>query len=334
MEQELSSCNRFSWGDSALSSHAYRGMHKKSAHTTLQPWKMISIITQSLTHSHSLATVVNSAVNFHDDRQSTHERTLRGGRTLLLSFSLCMSHFRFTVVSHSSFHSPSISIRSMWMVLVMPARPRFAISGILAGGIPGFGIATFLLGTSRFILWCCWLCPSVFTIDDLLRTGHTSCLFITFQFLMLHSTDWFWCFVFLCWLVLFLFGSCSVLSVFALVFACPALEWHHTAGHYNHMKPATVSASFAVISTASKYLHNDLARAIKALEQKKLSILRGSTFGSLLKYICFAQGSKTGSSAFWIRCLPGSLFDVPFKYSLKVRCWNLATNISVTHHSN
>ena len=31
---------------------------------------------------------------------------------------------------------------------------------------------------------------------------------------------------------------------------------------------------------------------------------------------------------------PGGLFDVPFKYSLKVRCWNLATNISVTHHSN
>ena len=36
------------------------------------------------------------------------------------------------------------------------------------------------------------------------------------------------------------------------------------------MKPATVSASLAVISTASKYLHNDLARAIKALEQKKI----------------------------------------------------------------
>ena len=33
---------------------------------------------------------------------------------------------------------------------------------------------------------------------------------------------------------------------------------------------ATVSASLAVISTASKYLHNDLARAIKALEQKKI----------------------------------------------------------------
>ena len=35
------------------------------------------------------------------------------------------------------------------------------------------------------------------------------------------------------------------------------------------MKPVTVSASLAVISTASKYLHNDLARAIEALEQKK-----------------------------------------------------------------
>ena len=38
------------------------------------------------------------------------------------------------------------------------------------------------------------------------------------------------------------------------------------------MKPATVSASLAVISTASKYLHNDLARAIKALEQKKILV--------------------------------------------------------------
>ena len=35
------------------------------------------------------------------------------------------------------------------------------------------------------------------------------------------------------------------------------------------MKPATVSASLAVISTASKYLHNDLARAIEALAPKK-----------------------------------------------------------------
>ena len=35
-------------------------------------------------------------------------------------------------------------------------------------------------------------------------------------------------------------------------------------------KPVTASASLAVINTASKHLHNDLARAIKALEQKKV----------------------------------------------------------------
>ena len=37
------------------------------------------------------------------------------------------------------------------------------------------------------------------------------------------------------------------------------------------MEPFTASASLAVIHTASKYLHNDLARAIKAFEQKKKS---------------------------------------------------------------
>ena len=47
----------------------------------------------------------------------------------------------------SNFHSRAL-------VLVMPARLRDAISGILAGGIPGFGTATFLLGTSRSSLKC------------------------------------------------------------------------------------------------------------------------------------------------------------------------------------
>ena len=41
--------------------------------------------------------------------------------------------------------------------------------------------------------------------------------------------------------------------------------------HYEHRKPSTVLASPAVIRTASKHLHNDLARAIEALEQKKKS---------------------------------------------------------------
>ena len=43
--------------------------------------------------------------------------------------------------------------------------------------------------------------------------------------------------------------------------------------HYEHRKPSTVSASPAVIRIASKHLHNDLARAIEALEQKKLAVV-------------------------------------------------------------
>ena len=35
------------------------------------------------------------------------------------------------------------------------------------------------------------------------------------------------------------------------------------------LEAVTASASHAVIKTASKHLHNDLARAIEALEQKK-----------------------------------------------------------------
>ena len=46
---------------------------------------------------------------------------------------------------------------------------------------------------------------------------------------------------------------------------------HHTALHHEYRKLATVSASLAVISTVSKHLHNDLARAIETLEQKRIS---------------------------------------------------------------
>ena len=39
---------------------------------------------------------------------------------------------------------------------------------------------------------------------------------------------------------------------------------------YEHTKLTTVLASLAVISTASKHLHNDLAKAIKALDKKNM----------------------------------------------------------------
>ena len=42
-------------------------------------------------------------------------------------------------------------------------------------------------------------------------------------------------------------------------------------------------ASSAVISTASKHLHNDLAKAIKALEQKKALV---RSFGVFVDWLC------------------------------------------------
>ena len=57
-----------------------------------------------------------------------------------------MSHFRFTFVSPPRFsHSSAYRDDRYALVLVMPARLRDAISGILAGGIPGFGTTTFLV---------------------------------------------------------------------------------------------------------------------------------------------------------------------------------------------
>ena len=44
--------------------------------------------------------------------------------------------------------------------------------------------------------------------------------------------------------------------------------------HYEHRKPTTVLASLAVISTASKHLHNNLAKAIETLEQKKPALFQ------------------------------------------------------------
>ena len=69
---------------------------------------------------------------------------------LFHSHSVCL-----TSVSRLFHHPIFISLCSAYRgdryasVLIMPARLRDAISGILAGGIPGFGTATFLFGTLR-----------------------------------------------------------------------------------------------------------------------------------------------------------------------------------------
>ena len=80
---------------------------------------------------------------------------------------------------------------------------------------------------------------------------------------------WLRCFCLLLWLVVLLFWF---LFLFGFL-----VEWNHIALHHESRELATVSASLAVISTASKHLHNDLARAIEALEQKKTDDLHSFT---------------------------------------------------------
>ena len=173
-----------------------------------------------------------------DDCQSTHERTLRGGR-LFCHFSLCMSHHSFTFF----FTRPAYRLGRCAMVPVMPARLHHAISGILAGRILGFGMVTLLL-------WHPTAHPVIFVVsfvlcltDGLLGTGHTSCL-VTPLFTaarydvyipLIASPLVFWCFFVLC-----LFGCWSlVFCLCVVVLLVCVLFWglmlttsvvrHHTA---------------------------------------------------------------------------------------------------------
>ena len=148
MEQEKS-CNRPGQrGLRALCPQLLWNAQEVSSHCTLTVDDDIHHCT--VTHERLL---VITPWNFYDDRQSTHERTLRGGRTLLLSrfHSVCLTFVSRSFHPHL-FTRPAYRCDRCALVPIMPARPRFAISGILAGGIPGFCIATFLLGTFRFIL--------------------------------------------------------------------------------------------------------------------------------------------------------------------------------------
>ena len=152
-----------------------------------------------------------------------------------------MSHFRFTLVSPPRFsHSSAYRGDRCASVLVMPARLRDAISGILAGGIPGFGTTTFLLGTSRsscfvLALCCCFK-------DDLLRTGHTSCLVITShcRHWTYHSNCDFLFFVFGVWgfLLLVLALLVCFCFVWSVAGSFPVMEWYH---QYMHNEPGSLS---------------------------------------------------------------------------------------------
>ena len=130
-----------------------------------------------------------------------------------------------------------------------------------------------------------WFLDCCVLTDGLLGTWHTSCLVIPIftaarydvyiplvaspvGFLVVCCLLVLFC----CW---FLFGWCVFGFCFSFGGCCFILHCGMTSYGFGTTNTRSLLrlASLAVISTASKHLHNDLAKAIKALEQKKIMLI-------------------------------------------------------------
>ena len=180
-----------------------------------------------------------------------------------------MSHCRFTPIF---FTRPAYRRDRCALVLVMPARPRIAISGILAGGSRVSALRLFCLapvGSSGDVFGFVLLLLQWMTCSGR-GTQAAWSLRVTIHFMML-SFHCFLCLWFLFVCCFCLFWLVAVLVCFFFPFLLRFFLWNDIIllGTTNH-EAVTVSASLAVINTASKHLHNDLARAIEALEHKNI----------------------------------------------------------------
>ena len=186
-----------------------------------------------------------------------------------------MSHFRFTLF----FHSPGIST---WSICIGACHACTASQCDLRDpgwGDPGFRHCDFFalapIGPSGVVFgfFCFQRMACSVLGTQVARSQHFSLL----RSMMVLSTDSSLAFVCgfcvclpFCFVLVFVWVFVVLLLfVFFVCFFLISVERHHTAWHYEHRKLTTVLASLAVISTASKHLHNDLAKAIEALEQKK-----------------------------------------------------------------
>ena len=112
----------------------------------------------------------------------------------------------FHCVSHSSFHTPGISIRSMCIGACHACTAWLCDLRDPGWGDPGFRHRVFFAWHPKVHPVMLTVFLFVFTMDDLLRTGHTSCLVITFQVVFDGSFHvWLRCFCLLLWLVVLLF---------------------------------------------------------------------------------------------------------------------------------
>ena len=119
----------------------------------------------------------------------------------------------------------------------MPARPHNAISGILAGGILGFGIVTFFLWhlSAHPVLFLVSCCFQRMACSVLGTQAALSQHFSLRRIMILHSTDSFFvvgfCFLFVCCSFFFVVACvfCSVaVCGFCLVLCFSSVERHHT----------------------------------------------------------------------------------------------------------
>ena len=84
-----------------------------------------------------------------------------------------------------------------------------------------------------------------------------------------------------------------VFLVFAFFVPCGMTSYDLTP---RVSEAVTASASLAVIKTASKHLHNDLARAIEALEQKKSAYSLELCWGRSLLPVMPVSATRSSSS--------------------------------------
>ena len=111
----------------------------------------------------------------------------------------------------------------------MPARPQNAISGMLAGGIPGFGIVSFLLWHPTahpcdvFVFLCCllWMACSEYGTQAAISSPRFTAVQVDVfnipLMAFLCGFGFLWLFAVVCfWLLLVCFGGAFCLVVFCL----------------------------------------------------------------------------------------------------------------------
>ena len=215
-------------------------------------------------------------LHLDDDRQRTRERTLRGVR--------CCCYFILTLYVSLPFH---VSFTTSFFTLLGISRRSICIGAYHActaswcdlrdpgWGDPGFRHCDLFAWHPSVILLmlalsCCFK-------DDLLRTGHISCLVATFQHCFEYVTPrWFlgsgsvlfvcvfvFCVVFCFLVVVLVLALCFWLLCFSLS------PWNHIISVHYEPEAYYSIGFYCRIHTASKYLHNDLARAIRRWSKKR-----------------------------------------------------------------